>query len=135
MRPTERAPEAAAAPAAAAPMAEGLKPKTELVLIPGGKGKAVHMKQGDILKVTNTHGTQVSDNRCFVALSERGEEKAAALNGSLFCHSRHSIRPTACRSTHRRDVTPGFRIHAALAWTAAFCPPPGQQQWTVGHQI
>lgn len=36
------------------------KPKTDLVLIPGGKGKATHLKKGDIIKVINTHGKQVS---------------------------------------------------------------------------
>ncbi len=36
------------------------KPKTDLILIPGGKGKATHMKKGDLLKVINTHGKQVS---------------------------------------------------------------------------
>ena len=37
------------------------KPATdELVLIPGGKGKATHMKKGDIIKIINTHGLQVS---------------------------------------------------------------------------
>jgi len=36
------------------------KPKTDLVLIPGGKGKATHLKKGDIIKVINTHGKQVT---------------------------------------------------------------------------
>jgi len=35
------------------------KPKTDdLVLIPGGKGKAVRMKKGDTIKIINTHGSQ-----------------------------------------------------------------------------
>lgn len=37
------------------------KPKTDLVLIPGGKGKATQMKKGDLIKVINTHGKQVSN--------------------------------------------------------------------------
>jgi uncharacterized protein YcgI (DUF1989 family) len=36
------------------------KAKTDLMLIPGGKGKATHMKKGDLIKVINTHGKQVS---------------------------------------------------------------------------
>lgn len=35
------------------------KPKTDLVLIPGGKGKATHLKKGDLIKVINTNGKQV----------------------------------------------------------------------------
>ena len=35
------------------------KPKTDLTLIPGGKGKAVRMNKGDTIKIINTHGTQV----------------------------------------------------------------------------
>ena len=35
------------------------KPTTDMVLIPGGKGKATHMKKGDIIKIVNTHGLQV----------------------------------------------------------------------------
>jgi uncharacterized protein YcgI (DUF1989 family) len=35
------------------------KPKTDLVLIPGGKGKATHLKKGDVIKIINTHGFQV----------------------------------------------------------------------------
>ena len=31
----------------------------DAVTIPGGKGKAVRMKKGDTIKITNTHGTQV----------------------------------------------------------------------------
>ena len=43
----------------AAATLEALKPKTDLTLIPGGKGAAVHMKKGDTIKISNTHGTQV----------------------------------------------------------------------------
>lgn len=32
----------------------------EAVTIPGAKGKAVRMKKGDTIKITNTYGTQVS---------------------------------------------------------------------------
>ena len=32
----------------------------DVVTIPGAKGKAVRMKKGDTIKITNTHGTQVS---------------------------------------------------------------------------
>jgi uncharacterized protein YcgI (DUF1989 family) len=42
----------------AAATLEALKPKTDLILIPGGKGKAVHMKKGDTIKIINTHGAQ-----------------------------------------------------------------------------
>lgn len=31
----------------------------DAVTIPGAKGKAVRMKKGDTIKITNTHGTQV----------------------------------------------------------------------------
>ena len=31
----------------------------DVVTIPGAKGKAVRMKKGDTIKITNTHGTQV----------------------------------------------------------------------------
>ncbi|EIE25881.1 hypothetical protein COCSUDRAFT_32414 [Coccomyxa subellipsoidea C-169] len=49
------------------------KPKTDLILIPGGKGKATHMKKGDLLKVINTHGKQVVDFWAF-STSEWGKE-------------------------------------------------------------
>ena len=47
---------------AAAATAVEAKPKTDLVLIPGGKGKAVRMKKGDTIKIINTHGTQVDSH-------------------------------------------------------------------------
>lgn len=44
---------------AAAVTAVEVKPKTDLVLIPGGKGKATRMKKGETIKIINTNGTQV----------------------------------------------------------------------------
>jgi len=34
-------------------------PAADTVRIPGGKGKAVRMKKGDTIRITNTFGTQV----------------------------------------------------------------------------
>ena len=45
--------------ATAAPAQVGT-PVTEEVVIPGGKGKATPVKKGEVIKVTNTHGTQAS---------------------------------------------------------------------------
>ena len=42
----------------AAATLETAKPKTDLMLIPGGKGNAVHLKKGDTIKIINTNGTQ-----------------------------------------------------------------------------
>ena len=36
-------------------------PAADTVRIPGGKGKAVRVKKGDKIKITNLHGTQVGD--------------------------------------------------------------------------
>ena len=44
---------------AAAATLEATQTDTDLVLIPGGKGKAVHMKKGDKVKVINTHGVLI----------------------------------------------------------------------------
>jgi len=49
------------------------KPKTDLTLIPGGKGKAVRMSKGDTIKIINTHGTQVVDFWAF-STAEWGQE-------------------------------------------------------------
>lgn len=38
-------------------------PAADTVRIPGGKGKAVRVKKGDKIKITNLHGTQVGDRR------------------------------------------------------------------------
>ncbi|KAK9825874.1 hypothetical protein WJX81_007667 [Elliptochloris bilobata] len=46
-------------------------PAADTVTIPGGKGKAVRMKKGDTIKITNTHGTQVVDFWAFS--TEEGE--------------------------------------------------------------
>ena len=78
----------------AAATLEALKPKTDLTLIPGGKGKAVHMKKGDTIKIINTGGSQVillstlSIFYCFALPSSRCIREAcmrwfAELSGSL----------------------------------------------------
>ena len=36
-----------------------LVPVSDLVTVPGGKGRAVELKAGQYFKITNTHGEQV----------------------------------------------------------------------------
>ena len=44
---------------AAATLEAPAKTAADLTLIPGGKGKATHLKKGDVIKIINTGGMQV----------------------------------------------------------------------------
>ena len=41
-------------------MTKDLRPKSEPIVIKGGKGKAAHVKKNDVIKIVNTHGSQVN---------------------------------------------------------------------------
>lgn len=51
----------------------------DTVRIPGGKGKAVHVKKGDTIRITNTFGTQVRAVPARLALKAELEAGGAGL--------------------------------------------------------
>ena len=112
----------------------GSKKKTTAITIPTRSGKAARMKQGQTLKVINTHGTQIvdfwafntRDGREFMSMEHTRPivEKLTPVPGDILRTNRR--RPIL---TVLKDTTPG--VHDTTI--AACCPIRYQQLGVKGH--